>query len=292
MRRPRPLRVLATLASTALLTAALTACGGGGSDSTADQAAPEASESTSAAAEPSETAEPSDAGNADDAGEPSEAGESEDAEEPEGDSVDVEDFVARMQRGVADTESAHVTFEIGAATGTMSGEGDIDYTTKPPSMQMSMDLGGQQMQMVMLDGAMYLQTPAADKWIQFDLDDPNNPIGTDLADQMDPAASTARMVEALKEVRSLGEDEVDGEPCDSYRMTIDGTKLADGGTAGMPAELEVDVCVDGDDRTRRTEMDLGSAGSYVGTLSNVNEPVTIKAPSADQIMTMPTPSAN
>ncbi len=281
MRRPLHSRLLATVASSALVAAVLTGCGGDASESAAD---PAAAGSTSAA--PSEEA--SAVTPTSEAAAPSEAGEPEESVEPEGDEVDVDDFVARIQRGVADTKSAHVTFEIGAPTGAMSGEGDIDYGTKVPSMQMSMDLGSQQMQMIIVDEAMYVQSPGTDKWIQFDLNDPNSPIGSDLADQMDPTASTSRMVEALKEVRSLGEDEVDGEPCDSYRMTIDGAKLADGQTAGMPEELTVDVCIDGDDRMRRTQMDLGSSGSYVGTLTNVNEPVEITAPPADQIVTMPT----
>ena len=248
----------------------LTACGGSGDSSAADEPAPAAS-SSSTSADPSETVSTEEASPIDDGGE-----------------VAIADFVARIQHGIENTKYAHVEFSMDGATGGMEGQGDTDYTVTPANMKMNMSIGGQDMNLLLVDSVMYLESPQAPgKFIKYDLSDPSNPLGSQLTDQLDPAASMAKFAAAVSSVTSLGEQDIDGQSADHFVMTIDTSKLATTSpAAGMPAELTADIWLDGDDRMVKSSIDLGDA-TYDATMSDFDKPVDITAPPADQVVVAP-----
>ena len=247
---------------------ALTACGGSGDSSAADEPAPAASSSTST--DPSETVSTGEASPIDDGGE-----------------VAVADFVARIQHGIENTRYAHVEFSMDGAAGGMEGQGDTDYTVTPANMKMTMSISGQDMNLLLVDSVMYIESPQAPgKFIKYDLSDPSNPLGSQLTDQLDPAASMAKFAAAVSSVTSLGEEDVDGQSADHYVMAIDTTKLATASPTGMPADLTADIWLDGDDRMVKSSIDLGEA-TYDATMSDFDKPVDITAPPADQVVVAP-----
>ena len=101
--------------------------------------------------------------------------------------------------------------------------------------------------MIIVDGIMYLGL-SPKRYIEYDLSDPNSPLGTDLTDQLDPGQMVDVFEEGVTDARYLGEDEKQGVPLERYRITVDpkvvfdtirfaggGTALG-GGDAARPAD--------------------------------------------------------
>ncbi len=249
----------------------LTACGGSGDSDSVDDPA-RASSSSSTSTDPSESTATDEASPIDDGGE-----------------VATADFVSRIQHGIENTKYAHIVFSMKAGAGGMEGQGDTDYTVTPANMKMTMTVGGQDMNLLLVDSVMYIESPQAPgKFLKYDLTDPSNPLGSQFTDQLDPAASMAKFAQAVSSVTSIGEEDVDGQGADHYVMTIDTSQLGTASpAAGMPAELKADVWLDGDDRMVKSSIELGQGTTYDATLSDFDKPVDISAPSADKILTLP-----
>lgn len=277
MRTPRPtLRRLTGGLAALALGAMLTACGGNEPDAADD---PAAAAPSSSPAEDTPGADPS--------------GSTEATEEPQeyddGGQVDPDKFVARLQDGIARTKYAHIEFTMGGAGGEMTGSGDVDYTVTPPNMQMSMDLGQESVGMLLIEKIMYVQSSqAGGKYIKFDLDDPANPLGSGLSEQLDPAGSVEAFTEAVTSVTSSGREDVDGRTLDRYELTVDTTQLADGAgsNASLPPEVTMVVWLDDEGRMAKTSMGLGAV-QYDATLSDFDKAVELEAPPADQVVSPP-----
>jgi hypothetical protein len=277
MPTPRPtLRRLTGGLAAIALGATFTACGGSEPDAADDPAAVAPSSSA-----PAEEDTPS-------------ADASEATEEPQeyddGGQVDPDTFVARLQDGIAKTKYAHIEFTMGGAGGEMTGSGDVDYTATPPNMQMSMELGPQSVGMLLVEKIMYVQSSqAGGKYIKFDLDDPANPLGSGLSEQLDPAGSVEAFTKAVTSVTSSGSEDVDGRTLDRYELTVDTTQLADDGTgsnASLPPEVTMVVWLDDEGRMAKTSMGLGPV-QYDATLSDFDRAVELEAPPADQVVSPP-----
>lgn len=275
MRTTRPTfqRLTGGLAALAL-GATLAACGG--SDDSGSAQDPAAGDTTATS---STTDEPSESTTTD-----------EPAEVDEGGQIAPDQFAQMIKDGIAKTTTAHVVFAAGAGgSGGFSGDGDVDYSSQPPNMKLTMKMSGQELHMLMVDGVMYIESPQAPgKFMKYDLADPNNPLGSQLVGQLDPAKAMSQFADALSSVQSLGEEDVDGESLAHYVMTIDTTKLATASqAAGMPQELEADVWLDDENRMAKSSIDLGPVGSYDTTLSDFDKPVEIKAPDDSQVVEPP-----
>ena len=253
------------------LAAALTACGSDGSDQV-DAQDPETTAASSTATDGSSPSESTD--------EPSPI--------DDGAQVAVAEFVNRLRAGIDNTEYAHIAFTMGGAGGEMKGSGDVDYTVKPPNMQMSMELGPEAVGMLLVDGVMYVQSSQAGrKYLKYDLSDPSNPLGSGLAEQLDPAGSMETFTKAVSSVTSSGEEEVDGRTLSRYVLTIDSTKLPTGSsTTGLPPQMQITVWLDDQDRMAKTSMAMGAV-QYDATLTDFDKPVVLEAPPKDQVVTPP-----
>ena len=270
MRTVRPLRSRVTGALAVLaLGGSLAACGSDGSGSSQAADAPSSSTASDATPSPDPTASDSPA-TLDDGGQ-----------------VAVADFVARIRKGLEATDTAHMDVTMSGTGGEMTASGDVDYTVTPPNMSMTMKLGPQTMTMLLLDKVMYVQSAQqGDKFVKYDLDDPNNPLGPSFTQQLDPNSSMEALTQAVSSVSSQGSEKVGGQQLDHYAMTIDPSKLANGQTAGTPTELVVDVWLDDQDRMVQTKMDLGAV-KYLATLSNLDAKVTLEAPPESKVITPP-----
>jgi hypothetical protein len=227
----------------------------------------------------------------------------------EGDTVEPAEFVKTVTDGVEASTTAHMTMDISAgSTGSVTAEGDVDYTTTPPSMAMTMTLpgaaGGQSMgdmDIRMVDGVIYMSMGqlTQDKFWKIDPSDPKGPLasmGMDkMMDQMDPAKALETMQDGISKVTYVGEE--DG--LDHYELTVDMKKMMDsmGGTlpdgvqGQMPDSITYDLWLDDQNRFTKMSMDDlpmgGTSGSMEMTVSDWGKDVDIEAPPADQVTDMP-----
>lgn len=277
--RPK-LRRLAAASATAVLLSSLVACGGDDSDSTAkDDSAPSASSSEASLL----------------------------SSLSEGDTVDPTDFVKTVTEGIENSTTAHMTMKMSlGSAGSMTAEGDVDYTTTPPSTAITMTMpgatGAGEMDVRVVDGIMYMSMGelTQGKFWKIDPSDPDGPmasLGMDgFMDQMDPAKSLEAMENSVTKVTYVGED----NGLHHYEMTMDmekvlessGSDLPSGATADLPDTVTYDLWLDDQGRYSKmamNEMPVAGAGNVSMQLmmTGWGEDVSIEAPPADQITKMP-----
>ena len=215
----------------------------------------------------------------------------------EGEEVDKADFLADMREGVDGFTTAHVTMKVASSSGDMDGEGDMEMSGDKLAMAMTMSipaLGGGDAEVRLVDGFMYMKMPGetGGKFIKLDLSDPSGPLASlgSLTDAFDPSKSFDMFAEGLTRVVDLGEDDLDGEDLDHYRLTVDTSKVEAfkglPGASSIPKTLEYDIWVDDDFRMRGMDMDLPTGDTSV-RYTDLGEPVDIEAPPASQVTTMP-----
>jgi hypothetical protein len=162
-------RRTASAAATALLLA-LSGCGGGSED-------PASAPSSETPSDSSEESTPSD-------------------QPAEGEEVDASEFVADMKSGLEASTTAQMSMDMDAGGAQVQADGEIDYSTEPASMVMTMQnpmMGEQQMDIRLVDGVMYLNMGETTngKFVSYDLSDTADlPPGMQgLQEQMDPLAA-------------------------------------------------------------------------------------------------------
>lgn len=276
MRRTlRPGRRLAAAGCLVLLLA-LAGCGGD-TDNAGDQADSASSPSASQSS-------------------PAEGGQS--SQEPAtGEDVEPASFVADMKAGLESSTTAKMKMDLDAASSSISAKGEVDYTTQPMSMAMTMTsaaLGDQPIDMRLVDGVMYMNMGqmSQGKFVSFDLDDVSNlpPGMSGMAEQLDPLASFEQFEPALKSVTFLGEEDVDGEQLAHYAIVLDPAKMQTlqgaPSSAGVPEEVTSDLWFDDQFRVRQmtTKLDLAQPVTTKVTLFDWDQPVQIEAPPANQVV--------
>lgn len=218
----------------------------------------------------------------------------------EGEVVDNAEFVDEMMAGLEASTTANMTMDMDFGGGTLAAEGQVDYTTDPVSMSMTMSqdsMGDEPIEMRLVDGIMYMNMGSMSngKFMSFDLSDPENlPPGMgDLGDQMDPLAAFQEFEPALKTVTFVGDEDVDGEELQHYAVVMDSAKLESlkdiPADAGIPEEVAYDLWFDDEMRIRQMEMvmDMATPVSVKAELFDWDEPVEIVAPPADEIAEQP-----
>ncbi len=210
-------------------------------------------------------------------------------DEGDGDEIDAAAFFGSMASAMESATTAHVTLSSAGGGQDLAAEGDIDFSSDPPAMQMTMSVAqlGDGIEMRLVDGAMYMQIPGMSdgKFIKTSLDDPTNPMGS-MTDQMDPRAQFSTMQDAVKSVTFVGDEEIDGESLKHYKVVLDGTKMVNQQGVTMPDEVTYDMWVDDSDRLR--QMSFETAGvTITTTISDWGKNVRIRAPRPAQIMEMP-----
>jgi hypothetical protein len=135
-------------------------------------------------------------------------------------------------------------------------------------------------------------TPAG-KFIKIDTKDPNGPFGSlgslGGITQGDPLATFDAFDAGLKKAVYVGSEDVGGEQMDHYVLTVDAAKAAkaQGAPATGPAgDITYDLWLDDQDLMRRMQLDTPQGGMTI-TTDHWGEPVTVKAPPASAIMSLP-----
>lgn len=267
--RSLPVRRAAAATATLLALGGLSACGGSDDSTATDPAESASSEST--AAEPSETP---------------------------GSTIDTTEFVDQLMAAAADATTAHLSMTMDGGPAAMTMEGDVDYSSDPPEMSMTMSSpsAGGEIAIRLVDGVMYMQMEqlTRGKWIKMDMTGKDSPLGQGLMDQMNPGASLDQMQDSIQDVTFVGDEEVDGESMQHYSMKVRSKaflalqdELQTSGGSAIPSVITYDVWVDDQGLMRQTKLAMGSAGSMTVQMSKWGEPVDITAPPESDILTMP-----
>jgi hypothetical protein len=266
-------RSLAALALPLML-GGLAACG-----SDDDSAEPAASSSSG-----SESAEPQDS-----------------SDTASGDEVDKAAFVDDLKAGLDASTTAQMTMKMDMAGQAIKADGEVDYTTTPPQMAMSMQTpagAGQSIEMRLVDGVMYMNMGqmTGDKFVKFDLNDPNSlPPGMDqLTNTMDPLASFEAFEDGVESVTFVGDEDVDGEQLEHYKVKVDTSKIKQfkelQTQTQLPKTVAYDLWLDDKSRMRKMTMamDMGMPMKMEVAFTDWGAPVDIAAPPAGQIVEQPT----
>lgn len=222
-----------------------------------------------------------------------------DEEQPAaGEEVDPADFAADMRAGLEESTTAQLSMTVDAGGEGMEAEGQLDYTTKPPDMQMTMTMPAmsqEPLELRMVGGVMYMNMGqmSQDKFLAFDFSDPENmPRGMQgFGEQLDPLSGFAQFEKSIKQVTFVGDEDVDGEELAHYSLVVDTEKasgfqgLPSGG--GVPDEVTFETWFDDQFRARRMQTSLDAGAQSVSMdieMSGWGEPVTIDKPPADQVI--------
>lgn len=277
--------VAAVVASSLLL---LGACGGDEPDATSGDTTATPTESASEASE--SPASPSASPTADES--EAEAGDS----SGEG-SWDRETLLPAMKQAMEDQETAHFTMRTDAPGASLDAEGDMELTGKQ-DMAMTMSgeaFGAGTMELRRVGGVIYLAMPPMTpkgKFIEMQPDDPRAGALGDMQG-LDPRDTFAAFDAGLRDVTFVGEETVDGESFEHYRLTVDtrAAAKAQGMPArqqGMPPTLDYDMWLSDDALMRRVAFELQGV-SMVMDMTAWGEPVDIAAPAPKDIVEAPGP---
>ncbi len=248
----------------------------------------------------------------DSAGEPAEAPSSDaPADVAEGEVVDTDEFLAEFKDSISKETTAAFSIETGIGAAAVSGAGDIDLSTTPPTMALTLDLAqlGGDAAMRLVDGVIYLQLPQlGGKFLSVDLNDPDNPFGSTFTDQFDIETQFESFGDAIDEVTYDGTAEVDGETFEQFSLTVDSQAIKDqvadqlegtlgeGATAegdagaaldSLPDKIDYEMSFDEDGFFRVLTFDLGELGSSTIAYSDWGKDVSIKAPNKGQVTDFP-----
>lgn len=235
-------------------------------------------------------------GQQDDGGDP--AGSSAETSEPAGSDaqLDVDTIVPAMQSAVEEATSARVQVELtGQVEMAMDGRMAMAEKAEDGAMELTVEVGGQRLELRQVDGLIYLSGPPATpqgKWLEVDPQDPDDPFAQQfsaLTETTDLTSTLDAFEAGLEEVEYVGEEEIDGQQTDHYVFTVDAAKAAEGSGQSMPSapeDLSYDVWLTEDDLIRRVSFEL-QANELVLDATEWGEPVDVEAPAQSDIIDGP-----
>lgn len=203
-------------------------------------------------------------------------------------------FVEAMKAAGKNATTAHVTMNMDAAGQKIAVTGDTKLDANNPAMRMSMDMGSSmKLDMILVDKKVYIKGfpgLAAGKWA---VTDSNSGMGKQLSqalDQADPTKMYDQFGAAVKDVKYVGEDTIDGAKAYKYDLTLDTKAMSDqlptdSGTK-LPDTILYTAWLDEKDQLRKVTFELSGVKAEM-TMSKYGEPVDIKAPAAADTVKAP-----
>ena len=213
-----------------------------------------------------------------------------------------DEFIKLLESGLENTTTARMSMEIDAAGMSTTAEGILDYSGDMPATQMTMTMpgasGGGEMEMIMVDGVIYMTMPGMTTDGSYLMIDPkSNP---ELADQMggmdslDLGSTTKMLTEGLEKAEKVGEEDIDGVATSHYVVTVNtdaakemlGDMEQGAGAAEIPDSLTYDVWLDSEGRMVQVNADINGTGTVKMNMSDFGADVSIEAPPADKVQDM------
>lgn len=217
------------------------------------------------------------------------------------------DLAEQMQVAQEKASTAHMEMtysgELAEAAGMTDSATTADVvfgsTFEDTAMQMTMAVMGMDMDMVMVDGTIYLSMGemTQGKYLSMTAEDmaadPALAGTMDSMESMDAAAQAEAMAEAVTSFEHTGTETVDGVETDVYTATIDPSKMKEGtagidpSTAGQLGEIVSVYKVDPEGLPVEADVSMEVEGQemVVGTaFSKWGEPVDVKAPADEDVI--------
>lgn len=205
-----------------------------------------------------------------------------------GDQVDAGVLAQRMTAAMQKAGSGTMTLDL-AATGAVKGSFVMRNGRMDQSMSMSVQ--GQNLQIVTVDGILYMKgLPGSTKpWVKIDpkANDPLSKMFAGMAGQMGDPRQLAKALSGTKATV------VSSSPGSTvYDVTIDPAKVMAQSTASpKPSMPPVKARYTLDDQDRPTQMSVDVQGQQVTmAFGGWGTPVTVSAPPADQVGTFKVPT--
>ena len=218
------------------------------------------------------------------------------AEVSEGEELSAEEFGALMVAAFEKATTADLVMSMTAGGQDIEVTGQADYSSDPVSMRMEMSgMGGTgDMEIIVVDNAMYMKLAAmSDMFLKLDLDDPDNPVGGSFTGQLDPRAQAEVIEEGLQTATYVGQEDVDGETLDHYTAVVDSQAMLEqlegaADMAGqMPETVTYELWLTEDGLYRQMEIDMGAvAGEMLMRFEDWGTDVDIEAPPASEVTDM------
>lgn len=193
-------------------------------------------------------------------------------------------FVDSLLDALQSQESARAELTFGTS---VTAEAVFAYGAEPRT-DISVKIVGQSLRLIAVQEKVYLQRSAGAKYVVLTKDDPSlAALGGGLAD-LDPQQALAGIADAITEVREVGPATIDGAELTRYTVRLDGQEIGEGMLSMVPGvdlseELVLDLYVDADDLVHLLEADLGG-NELVLKVTDWGSPVTITAPGAAEIL--------
>jgi hypothetical protein len=214
-----------------------------------------------------------------------------------GSSVSSADFVTLMQAAARKVTTAKVSMTMDVSGDNFTMKGAMDLTGDKPAMQITMDMtaaGLSGVEMRLVDGTIYMNmgSMTGDKFVKFDLSDPNSPLGSlsSSLDQLNPAKMMAEMSPGtFSHVTYLGTDQ-NGRHYRAIMITAKAPQLAGlpkSATANLPKKMAYDVWLDSEGRFSKFRVLIPNMGTMSATYSDYGADVNITAPDPSDVTQMP-----
>jgi hypothetical protein len=179
-------------------------------------------------------------------------------------------------------------------------KGAMDFTGDKPAMQLTMKLPSSSLsgvQMRLVGGTIYMSLGSLTngKFVKFDLNDPNSPLGSvgSSLDQLDPSKMLSDVGPgAFKRVTYVGTDR-SGRHYRTVLVTAKSPQLKGlpaSARANLPKTMGYDVWLDAQGRLSKFHITVPQVTSLTATYTDYGADVHIAAPPASQVTQLPTGS--
>lgn len=213
--------------------------------------------------------------------------------QPASDDLTQETFTDAIVTAMQDAGSTH--FKL-TSTGSLplTGEGDqvIGDDPSDSKMNIAMEVGGQKIEMRLVDQKVYFNMAAltSGKFAVVDLTDTSNPLVEQfgsLAGQVDLSEQIAGFGDAITAFeKGDGTEKIDGVDATPYEVTVDSKKALEAQgqevPAGTPESVTYTFFIGPDNLVRRLAVDVMGQGIQMD-FSKWGEDVSVEAPSGDEI---------
>lgn len=195
--------------------------------------------------------------------------------QPASGELSVDEFLAKF----ASAEKAVKTFAMemtmtAADSPGLTATGVVDQSSGTMNQHMTMNIMEQDMEVIMLDGTVYMRMPAlGDDWYRMT---PEQAQGSGVELPGTPSDMLRESRDAFDKVELIGTEEIRGVTTDRYRITL-AAEVTEG-EMGIPL-YEVWLDQQGFTRKVLVEVSGGDSDSRIEMITDkINEPVSIKAP--------------
>jgi hypothetical protein len=211
-----------------------------------------------------------------------------------------------LHRGISSVSSVHLALNVTSPGKTINSEGDAKLASGTlQALDITEEVGtvGKR-RLLIVDQATYAQVPgtvnqANKPWVLVTRDSPN-PAVRNMAASLDAVRKSASLdhfstfASAARSLQLVGKESFNGTPVTHYMVNVDVAKLPDNTPGRQPllgagiTTLPIELYVDDQGRPLKATQDMTVQGQHTSTVitfSKFNAPVSISAPSPDQVST-------